>query len=763
MEETINILRDEEYVSLINNLSESIYQYSLVTKNNFKCIQEIFQTLDVELSQNEEITNFLILSDYNDNNLNNFFSNAKSIFKGLKETRKKYLNKISSYINYILSEKYEIILPKRNYSQGYLKINKRNATQKKVNNTILKIMNLIINLNKYSDIIGLYSEQDKEEYLQLLNIIIKELKNNQKNEIQKMLNDYDNNYIAISNSEKIDYEKLINTYKMYISQLETKNKDLKKKLWIFSKNKKYNNTQIGRYYNSTAENRVFEDNSLSSFQKLTNIIKKERYYSSQKDKKIRELTIINNDLKKINKEHDLLYIRNLKKDNDLINNNTSISTSYNNTYFNSNISKLSSLTKKIKDLKRQNIILIKNIKEKEKENNLLKKEYSNKNIIPDDQNEEILNLKKEVNNHKNTILNLQNQLDNKEKEHKLKMKHYEKILNELDQYKKKNEEKDVIIKKLKNEINESINNINKYKYELDEKEDIIKNLKSSVIEFQKDLESEKNKTGKVNEYILKIEEEKCKNKENLDKINLQSSEIDNLQKKINEKDILINKLNENTKIKNENDIKELNEKNKLLIEENKELKKSILESANQQTINNQSINEYREKVKELEQKNNLLEDKLEKTKKDNESTNILIEEEKNRIKEENEKLKLKIKNSENENILIKNQNEELKKEIENLNKKDNIKCLTESNPSDYEKEYNPNDLAKNAENINNSEDMRIDFPGLNDISDKYEDLKKKFEEIKTIFIYILSHSKIEESDAKQKTERACEILEINLD
>ena len=259
---------------------------------------------------------------------------------------------------------------------------------------------------------------------------------------------------------------------------------------------------------------------------------------------------------------------------------------------------------------------------------------------------------------------------------------------------------------------------------------------------------------------------------------MQTSQIHSFQKTINEKDELIKKLKlnyENDKISQfENDIKELKEKNELLLAENKELKQSkviLIQSTNQQMINkNQSLNEYMEKVKELEKEKFLLESQLDETKKKNDiinnnpSINILYEEENNMMKNEMENLKKKIKDLENENKLIKIQNDEQKTIIEKLNKKENHKCLTQSNNnSNFEEEYDIMDLDKNARDKNNSEDMKIDFPGLNDIKSKYEELKTKIEELKEIFKYIITHSTCDDPDLQEKAERACELLDINLE
>ena len=262
-----------------------------------------------------------------------------------------------------------------------------------------------------------------------------------------------------------------------------------------------------------------------------------------------------------------------------------------------------------------------------------------------------------------------------------------------------------------------------------------------------------------------------KNTDNLEKINLQQSQIGNFLKTINEKDELIKKLKSNyvdneKKIQVENEIKELIDENKLLLKENKELKQSnilLKKSTNEQTINNVSLKEYIQRVKDLEDENFLLKSLLDENKKKSlapdeisNSVNFLYEEENNRIKNENEKLKLKIEKSENENFQLKTQNDELKKKIEIMNIKDikESKNLAESNISNFEEEFDIKDLEKNIKKRNKSEDIQIDSPGTNDVN------SKKIEELKELIKYIISRFECDDSDLQEKVKRVCEILEI---
>ena len=921
MEEVNNILKDEEYVALINKISSSIYEYAFATNENYKKIQSIFEVMEDELTENDSLKLIYILSKSNEENLNNFFSDSKSIFKNLRIIRKEYLSNISNYFKYLLSENSErSTLNKMNNKQHYNQINlniKNGKGEHPKMSFNPQIYKLLANLINYSDIIGAYSFKDKEQYIKILNMIYKELKKYEQNIDNDNNITINNNDISlIKNNDFLEqkyekYEKQIQNYKSIINKLNNHSKNLENKLRAFSNDSKH------IIDNNNMENNNNENSLISSVKILKEKIKKEQYNSSQKDKKIKELKEQNNTLfKKVREkeneifskdnqilsldEENQLYkfkfnevnrsnnknkdiISNIKRENILINNyNSTINNNNNNNQNNNNnidilINEKNNLMKENQKLKEIN-------KEKEKNYNILEKKYNElqKSIIDKNEKNEknninnkenILKLNEEINNHKNKIIYLEKQLDNKEKEYKLNLIDYEKLkdqltnkTNELEQYKKlKEEEKNIysknmlnqkndnenniklinklkndnennnkLINKLKNEINEKNNDIIKYKSLLNEKENkIVEYIKNSDINTNKmkndlqlinDLNLEKNNLSKIlenkenelkkaqkqleqkekeynllildknkltqeikdykseleieKEKNLKLDEIRSKNSENIEKINLQTSQINNFQKTIDEKDELIKKLKlnyENDKISQyENDIKDLQEKNKLLLAENKELKQSkviLIQSTNQQMIkNNQSLNEYMEKVRELEQEKFLLESQLDETKKknnnldNNPSINFLYEEENSRMKSQIENLKKKNIDLENEIKLLKTENEEQKKTIDKLNKKENNKCLTQSNNnSNFEEEYDIVDLDNNARDKNNSEDMKIDFPGLNDIKNKYEELKAKIEELRELIKYIISHASCDDPDLQEKVGRACDILEINLE
>ena len=219
------------------------------------------------------------------------------------------------------------------------------------------------------------------------------------------------------------------------------------------------------------------------------------------------------------------------------------------------------------------------------------------------------------------------------------------------------------------------------------------------------------------------------------------------------KDELIKKLRNNYMQNEEDkisqylkDIKELEEKNKNLLKENDELKQSnfLIKSSNQEIIKmNQSKNQLTEKISGIYD----IMEKNEKT--DSDNNKEIIDE----LKIENEKLKKQI-----EELKLGNQVKE-----EKQNRRKFLYQSDNSDDSDFEEEFDNNYLANTAKKRNNSEDRRIDYQGLNNINEKYEELKKKILEIKEIFKYIISKIKLNEPDLKSKIDRVSNLLNNDFD
>ena len=632
----LNILRDEKYVTIINSISNAIYRYSIATKNNLKEAKNRF------LNNNFKPKNQLImLSRSNENNLNTFFSDVKIAFKNLRIVRKEYLEKVSNQISYML---------KKSITQNL---------QLEQQNTNNPIQNIIYNLNEYIDIIGLYSDEKRDEYINLINLLYSQFQLYEDNFKTQDIEDEEKNK-QISN-----YKSIIDKYKLLNNKLKNDIKKLEGKL---SELQGIDQNEIGNL-NEIKCNITFPQNREQN-------IKKQR-----------------------NDEFDILSLENIgskKGEKKLV-------------------------------LTQENSIDIKN------KISLLETELSIKK-------QENLSLIKENEQVKNDLLNkckeielLQSQFSKKEEEFELFKSNNN---NEKEIYEKNNQE---LINKLKNEINEKDNIIKGYQSKNEENEKMIESLKSESNNLKKKL-SQRDIDNKT--LLFENNQLKGEKKEYSSNLSLKSNEIDNYLKMISEKDEMIkeleDKIKQNEQISSlENEIEQLKKNNKLLIEENEDLRQSknlLQQSVNQSQL--QLSQSYMEKIKNLE--NQLV---TEKQKYILNSVNM-NDEEKNKLKEENEKLKEKIQLLEN-----------------NENQNGN-KLLSKSN---NEEEFNMLDLNKNAKEINSSEDLRIDYPGIATIQKKYDDLDKRMNELKELFNFLIPYVEINEPELKQKANRIYELLELKQD
>ena len=172
------IINDEDYVSMINKISKSIYDYFKATNGNYYIIEKNFKLLNNKYKTTEEIK--IIMSTYlaNNENLKNFISDMKISFKNLKILRKEYLDKTLNNIN-------ELLIQTKNNSKTFnnnFNFNNYNNIGKNKNNDII---DLIMSLDNYTELLGYYSEEKKDEFREILSLIINEMKDN-KNDINNV-------------------------------------------------------------------------------------------------------------------------------------------------------------------------------------------------------------------------------------------------------------------------------------------------------------------------------------------------------------------------------------------------------------------------------------------------------------------------------------------------------------------------------------------------------------------------------------------------
>ena len=364
---------DDEFVTLINRLNESIKEYYKVSKNNItdansiisfyedqgKSIQELleqFMNEKATVGINDIVEHFSKINDIitqlqinvlsNDKNLNLFFEDAKILFKKMKMKRKQKIlellnnnadNKINinTNKNNILNDSFSNsfnkvesnFLKKNNALQkqmSYIKINIDNKKQRpntkfllSITNIYLKINRLINNFSEFNNLINKMNSEATNKYNNLQNSIKKELdvlmnliKNNANNSrINNIIYD-DQNRRSQSNPNGISKE--FENLKQIRQMNEKKIEELSYEL---------NNYKI-------------------NMEKLKNLNNISKNLNSDYESKIRELQLNNNNLtinlmktEQLIKEKDnliLSYQSNLKNgNNNNLNNNLNSGSSMN--------------------------------------------------------------------------------------------------------------------------------------------------------------------------------------------------------------------------------------------------------------------------------------------------------------------------------------------------------------------------------------------------------------------------------------------------
>ena len=732
------LINDEEYVSVINEISNSIFNYYKALKGNYSIIENNYDLLINKYYNIIEVKNIMKIYLANNENLENFISDMKILFQNLRVVRKQYLNKIAK-ISTIKNNQNNINLG------NYIVIEK---------NRYFKIMNLLKSLNKYKEIIELYnSEELKHEFTNILMEII--------NQLEKTDNNI--NY-KINKNANTNNSPQLNNLKNKLKECQRKKIELELKINELLENNKIKQNEL-----------IEKDKQLSSLNeelksidiKFNDISKENNKNKSTIDNNEKEKILINTSYnKKLNEQKNKI----VQLNKELQNKDKEINEIKEKLV--ENIKDYNIIENKYNELKKQNFLYEQKIDDDKKLINELQNEISNNKLILDKKEKTIENYRIKNEDQKNKINQLTKEntkiivekeenyrkIEKQREEQKLKIEEYNKRIDKLNTEKNKFEEINRLLiqekeknkKLVENEKNNDMDLKNLQLLLIEEKE------KNKILTEQKYLELEQlkiklNEEKEKNEKLLK--EYKNQNEINLEQLKLKTSQIDTFTKTLNEKDELIKKLRNNYMQNEEDkisqylkDIKELEEKNKNLLKENDELKQSnfLIKSSNQEIIKmNQSKNQLTEKISGIYD----IMEKNEKT--DSDNNKEIIDE----LKIENEKLKKQI-----EELKLGNQVKE-----EKQNRRKFLYQSDNSDDSDFEEEFDNNYLANTAKKRNNSEDRRIDYQGLNNINEKYEELKKKILEIKEIFKYIISKIKLNEPDLKSKIDRVSNLLNNDFD
>ena len=222
--EICNKIYDEEFVSLINSLNESIKEYYKVSKNNiieannildsYQQQAQIINNLIIEINNTssyekldelfdltrktlEVIIQMKMNSNSNNKNLGMFFDDAKILFKSMKSKRKEKLMEINNDISkqnnqpssdsYVGSFNSENKFNNRIDNNNYMKMNNNNINMNmNTNNEILikninaiysRVIKILNNFSIYNYVISKVDFEESNKYNNLQNSLKKELEN----------------------------------------------------------------------------------------------------------------------------------------------------------------------------------------------------------------------------------------------------------------------------------------------------------------------------------------------------------------------------------------------------------------------------------------------------------------------------------------------------------------------------------------------------------------------------------------------------------
>ena len=777
--ELCNKIYDEEFVSLINSLNESIKEYYKVSRNNIfeannilksyeqqaqailNLMQEMINTSSYDRLEEffnlipktlEVITQMKINSNSNNKNLSMFFDDAKILFKNMKSKRKEKLNDINNDMN-------------RQYAQTPSDSYMTNFDTENKFNDIIDNNNNSINNNKLNN--------NNDLLLKNINAIY--------SRVIKILNNFSiYNYII----SKVDFEES-NKYNNLQNSLKKEMEDL----FIFLK-KKLGNIQgksLGQNKSSTninekmgnlrSKSRPRENKDLEQLKKINESYKKKLFECNNQlnlfRNKIRELEMKNNSMN--------MKIKNFEQ------NKFGFQSNFNQ---NNNLMHNPEVYNEINKKDLQIVNLQKQLKVFQMNENTLNEQINNLNDqFTQKINEyeyQIGSLSQTISLQKKNLANLQNNLNAKQKEiENLKGKGNNININnnnfELD---KKIEMMNLELKEKQNKINALSQNLKNYQRKELMNQEQIENMNNNIFNYEKIIKEKDdliNNNYKDNNEVFKIKLENEKLKKQIEELkNLSNNNYLQNQKMINGN---INSY-EMPEVRNQEYITKLNE----LTQEIQELKHSLAlvnESKTKLDIEiskkNDELEAYKEVIFKLQNKleqNNDVEEELKKrltSERKNNNTEM-------NIREQNQSNKILNKSFEmprDANIQLMNKylgqlNEAEKKisQLQNKNKELQFKLdekqvekefsgyrTEDYNFSNYEEEFDLKKMVNGAREKNRSEDINIDYPGVQSVKDKYKELLQNMhlleEQVKILISNISITNKI-----KPQISQICQLMRI---
>ena len=791
----VNLL-DGDLVSLINGLIESLKEYYKVSRSNnsdankiFLFYQEEEQNLKILLNEivnnnqyqkiNElfDKINILnkIIAQLQDNsnsclqNLNLFFEDAKLIFKNIRDQRQKQLSEKNA-LNKNISSK--------------------NSTDNMIPPNLIPQVNkyytqLLVTVNKLADFNYLIEGADADSvdyYNNLQNTIKKDLGelikyilkyaeiNNEKSlsslrieESSRMRNKSSNNSL----NKELERLKIIN------QQKEKKIRELTGIIQKMKKSNLYLNTEENNsQYNIRHMNT--ESSQRSTINKLENIIQeKDNQLKSLINKMKTGKTTTepnNNNIKKILAEKNN-QIFNLQKQLNIYEQNEN--------NFNKQVDELNNqFQKKIQQYENQ-ILMLKN----NSGNNINNKNHQsrnnmnyNKQMNPISKSEFNINVQSQdsnrhlVNEYQSKIKALNNKNINLMKILKKQKNNIDVLNKEIVNYKNKIAQFDQLNKI---QIEEMNNNIYKNNKIIEQKDELIKQLREKKEIPNSQININMSNQPNNNEIILlKFENEKLKNEiaslKSSRKGNINNLLTNNISPSLygnNNQDsqkLNINLMNENKTLKTK--ITQLEENIKLLTSKNEEQKNTIKNLEIQLDKKQEEIAGLHDFIVKLQsklenedfiiQKSNV--GKTSKSQMDikNQSDQNIAEKMKNY---------LDLLNKANNDIsALQKKNKELQFKLEEKQLEEDLSGFRteEVNFSNYEEEFDLKKMVNGARDKNRSEDINIDYPGMQGVKEKYKDLQQNMNMLEEQVKILISNINCNNNKIKPQISQICQIMRI---
>ena len=767
-----------DMVSLINKLIDSIKEYNKVSQTNNINANQIFSYYEEEQQQIQNLFNDIINNGqyqrvselYEENNI------LSKLIEQLKENSNSSLQNLQLFFD----DAKLIVQNIRTERQKELKENKQNlniretASNISINSGRFGSMNFQSQFNKYYIKLK-ESLNDLAEFNYIIEGIdtnsanyfnnIKENMNKELNNLYNFINNFKDNNKSNILPLSPDIDQGNKTTRNNNTNLNMEFENLKIMNQIKTKQIKQLTMQLNRLKMQNNSNVNIEDSKKIKY--LNTDINDSLRKKSIKEKDNRAKLLYNKVQKKqidANTNYDNIQRIMKEKDNQILNLQQLLSTyEQNENNLNKQLDDLNNQFKnKIGQYEKQ-IILLKNKLAKNNNNNPKIKGEKKQDIIQDNNldmmkndsniislNNKNMNLIKIIKQQKATINGLQNQI----------------IIfkNQIDQY-------DQMNKKQLEEMNNSIFKNNKI---IEQKDELIKKLREKKEIQNSQININMNNQTNNNELLLlKLENEKLKkdismlqlpqNNNNLRNGNNISSLYNTNTQELQQLNIGLMEENNSLKLKN----KQLESKIQLLTTNNEQLQ-NLNDNLKNQIVNlEQEIEKKKNEIDGLQAFINKLQSKLDAEDMNVPKSNSTIKERKNTALTEQENTKkiqkyLDLLNKANKDINnLQKKNKELQFKLEDKQVQEELSGFRteEANFSNYEEEFDLRKMVNGTKEKNRSEDINIDYPGMQGVKDRNKELKQKMnmliEQVKILIANVNINSKI-----KPQINQICQLMRI---